>query len=203
MVDPSATPKIIKTLNQQMDCDPTACCTPLRNRSKKDLDNPPRNTWVGGPTQNQVNPEVEPERVLGQYTPVRVMQCCNCASFFLEGEEPEECPECHSDEAEEFGKVVPNDDEEDEEVIETEVRRSRRGMDDEEEMTEEDLDLDLDESLDLLEAHKLTEFNRKYGKQARVRGRDFYLINEGIKSRTQRLSREQLRSYELSKFYNR
>jgi hypothetical protein len=70
-------------------------------------------------------------------------------------------------------------------------------------MTEEDLDLDLDESLDLLEAHKLTEFNRKYGRQARVRGRNFYLVNEGMKSRTQRLSRAQLRSYNLSKYYNR
>lgn len=201
MVDPAATPKIIKTLNQQMECDPTAGCT--RNlRGSKPLD--VKNAWVGGPTQNQVSPEVEPERVLGQYVPVRVMQCCNCASFFLEGEEPEECPECHSDEANEFGKVLPNEEEdEEEEVVETKIRRSRRGMEDEEEMTEEDLDLDLDESLDLLEAHKLSEFNRKYGRQARVRGRDFYLINEGIKSRTQRLSREQLRSFELSKFFNR
>lgn len=194
MVDPSATPKIIKTLNSQMDGnvlnDPTSCCTRNLRGRDRDLDNPPRNTWVGGPTQNQVSPEVEPERVLGQYTPVRVMQCCNCASFFLEGEEAEVCPECNSDEAEEFGKVVPND----EEGIESNLPV-------EDEMTEEDLDLDLDESLDLLEAHRLTEFNRKYGKQARVRGRNFYLINEGMKSRTQRLSREQLRSYNLSKYY--
>lgn len=197
MVDPTATPKIIKTLNSQMDCtnDPTCCCT--RNlHGRKPLD--VRNAWVGGPTTNQVSPEIEPERALGLYTPVRVMQCCNCASFYLEGEEPEECPECHSDEAEEFGKVVPN---EDDDAVETRLRRSDAGIDDE--MTEEDLDLDLDESLDLLEAHRLSEFNRKFGRQARVRGRDFYLINEGVKSRTQRLSREQLRSYKLSKFYSR
>ena len=200
MVDPNATPKIIKTLNSQMDgnvlSDPTACCTRNLRGRKRDLDNPPRNTWVGGPTENQVSPELEPERTLGIYVPTKVMQCCNCASFFLEGEEPEECPECHSQDAEEFGDVVPTKEAEDR------LRRSDKGLPSEEdELTEEDLDLDLDESLDLLEAHRLTEFNRKYGKQARVRGRDFYLINEGMKSRTQRLSREQLRSYNLSKYY--
>lgn len=200
MVDPAATPKIIKALNQEMDAinDPTACCTRNLSGRKRDLDNPPRNTWVGGPTKNQVSPEVEPERALGQYEPVRVMQCCNCASFFLEGEEAENCPECNSEEAEEFGKVVRNE-EEDEEMAPHRLGR----MDDEEEITEEDMDLDLDESLDLLEAHKLSEFNRKYGRKARVRGNNFYLINEGMKSRTQRLNREQLRSYNLSKFFGR
>lgn len=198
MVDPNATPKIIKTLNSQMDgvnsCDPTCCCTKNLHGRRQDLNNPPRNTWVGGNTTNQVSPEIEPERVLGQYEPIRVMQCCNCASFYLEGEEPEDCPECGSHEVEEFGKVIPNDDE-------RAARLSSEETDDG--MTEEDLDLDLDESLDLLEAHKLTEFNRKYGRQARVRGRNFYLVNEGMKSRTQRLSRAQLRSYNLSKYYNR
>lgn len=200
MMDPAATPKIIKTLNQQMAAnDPAACCTKVGGR-KRDLDNPPRNAWVGGPTKNQVSPEVEPERALGQYIPVRVMQCCNCASFYLEGEEPEDCPECHSDEAEEFGKVIPNEGEE-EDDIQPRFRRSGTKADGREEMTEEDLDLDLDESLGLLESHKLNEFNRKYGKQARVRGRDFYLINEGMKSRTQRLSADLLKSYKLSKFF--
>ncbi len=191
MVDPNATPKIIKTLNSQMDgsicCDPTCNCT-VPGGCSRDLDNPPRNAWVGGPTDNQVSPEIEPERALGQYTPVRVMQCCNCASFYLEGEEPEDCPNCHSEEAEEFGKVVPLDDEESEE---------------EDRYSEEELDLDLDESLDLLEAKKYSEFNRKYGRKARVHGNNFYLINEGIKSRTQRLSGSQLKAYKLSKFYSR
>ena len=207
MVDPSATPKIIKTLNSQMDnpgnpnqdCinNPATCCTRVGGYGR-DLDNPPRNTWVGGPTDNQVSPEIEPERALGQYTPVRVMQCCNCASFYLEGEEPEDCPECGSDEVEEFGKVLPTKDAEDR------LGRYDSGLDDEDDgMSEEDLDLDLDESLDLLESHKLNEFNRKYGRKARVRGRNFYLISEGIRSRSQRLSREQLRSYKLSKYYNR
>ena len=184
MVDPNATPKIIKTLNSQMDgsCDPTCCCTTPGGRPSQDLNNPPRNAWVGGAEETYVSPEIENERTLGQFAPVRVMQCCDCASFFLEGDAPEECPNCHSEEAEEFGKVVPVDDEE-------------------EEMTEEDLDLDLDESLDLLEAKKYSEFNRKFGRQARVRGNNFFLINEGVKSRVQRLSQSQLRAYKLSKFY--
>jgi hypothetical protein len=202
MVDPAATPKIIKALNQEMDAvnDPTACCTRNLSGRKRDLDNPPRNTWVGGPTKNQVSPEVESERTLGLYEPVRVMQCCNCASFFLEGEEAENCPECDSEEAEEFGKVVRNEEEEEE----IKPRRLGRRMDDEEEeVTEEDLDLDLDESLELLENHKFSEFNRKYGRKARVRGRNFYLINEGMKSRSQRLNNSQLRAYNVCKYFGR
>lgn len=190
MADPNATPKILKTLNSQMDgsalnCDPTCCCTQnLHGRKPLDV----KNAWVGGAEETYVSPEIENERTLGQFAPVRVMQCCNCASFFLEGNEPEECPECHSDEAEEYGKVVTPEDEDEEDV---------------DELTEEDLDLDLDESLNLLENKKYSEFNRKFGRHARVRGNNFYLINEGVKSRVQRLSRPLLRAYKLSKFYGR
>lgn len=185
MADPTS--KIIKKLNEA-----DACCggTCLDDNvpSGIDLDNPPRNQYIfPGAASKRVSPELEPERTLGVFEPLRVMQCCNCASFYLEDETPQPCPKCDSEDVVVYGTIVPDEDDEEEDF--------------EEEDAELELDLDLDESLNLLENHRLAEFNRKFGRKARVVGRNMYLVNEGLSSRKQRLTRDQLKSYNLSKYY--
>lgn len=177
------TSKIIKRLNEANGLDCTCLDSGVPNGI--DLNNPPRNQYIyPRAASKRVSPELEPERTQGVFEPLQVMQCCNCAAFFLEDETPQPCPGCDSEDVVVYGKILPKeeDDEENAELL---------------------LDLDLDESLNLLENHRYAEFNRKFGRKARVVGRNYYLVNEGLSSRKQRLTHEQLKSYNLSKYYRK
>lgn len=191
-----STSQILKTLNAQMDggtdmddMKSAACCRQGVGSIDKGVYAYNR-TGMENPL-DRVSPVVEPERVLGVYEPVRVMQCCNCASFYLEGEQELNCPECGCDDAEKFGDIVPVEDRDFDEDEEEE------GYSEEEEM----LNLDLDESLDLLNAHRVREFSRRFGDKARLKGRNLYMVNEGLRSRPQRLNRNQIKAFNLSRLY--